>query len=52
METPVFDRYRLRPGGPRRGPAIVEERESTLIVGPAGRFRVDKQGNPVVTVGR
>ena len=51
VETPVFDRYRLRPGGTRRGPAIVEERESTLIVGPAGRFRVDTEGNLFVTVG-
>jgi N-methylhydantoinase A len=33
-ETPVYDRYALRPGFRLVGPAIVEERESTLVVGP------------------
>src|SRR5439155_17594304 len=31
VETPVYDRYRLGPGAALLGPAIVEERESTLI---------------------
>ena len=39
-ETPVYDRYRLGPGAAFDGPAIVEERESTLIVGPGGRCSV------------
>ena len=30
--VPVYDRYALRPGGSFEGPAIVEERESTLVV--------------------
>ena len=34
VETPVFDRYGLQPGFSIVGPAIVEERESTLVVGP------------------
>jgi N-methylhydantoinase A len=47
-ETPVYDRYRLGPGAAFAGPAIVEERESTLIVAPGGRCRVDEQWNLIV----
>jgi len=50
-ETRVYDRYGLSPGQSFGGPAIVEERESTLVVGPGGRFEVAASGNIVVTVG-
>ena len=43
-ETPVFDRYALRPGDCFPGPAIVEERESTAVVGPDGQFEIDGLG--------
>ena len=46
--TPVFDRYALRPGDRFPGPAIVEERESTAVVGPGGRFEIDDRGNLVM----
>jgi N-methylhydantoinase A len=39
--TPVYDRYKLAAGGELRGPAIVEERESTVVIGPRGAARVD-----------
>jgi N-methylhydantoinase A len=39
--TPVYDRYRLAAGAEVCGPAIVEERESTLVIGPRGKARVD-----------
>ncbi|HVB64438.1 MAG TPA: hydantoinase/oxoprolinase family protein [Nitrolancea sp.] len=39
--TPVYDRYRLSPGDRFAGPAIVEERESTVVVGPAATFHID-----------
>jgi N-methylhydantoinase A len=41
VETPVYDRYVLEPGMAFAGPAIVEERESTTIIGPGARVRVD-----------
>jgi N-methylhydantoinase A len=44
-ETPVYDRYALRPGATLEGPAIVEERESTVVVGPDVRLTVDAQRN-------
>jgi N-methylhydantoinase A len=34
VDTDVFDRYRLEPGVRVDGPAIVEERESTVVVPP------------------
>ena len=48
VATPIYDRYRLAPGAAFVGPAIVEERESTAIVGPAARCRIDDQQNLVV----
>ena len=48
VDTPVYDRYRLGVGSAFDGPAIVEERESTLVVGPGGRAEVDPHGNVVV----
>jgi N-methylhydantoinase A len=41
VETPVYDRYGLEPGAVFAGPAIIEERESTTIIGPGARIRVD-----------
>ena len=49
--TPVYDRYRLGSGATLTGPAIIEERESTAIIGPGGRAEVDARLNIVVAVG-
>ena len=48
VSTPIYDRYRLAPGMAFAGPAIVEERESTAIIGPGARCSVDEQWNLVV----
>lgn len=50
VDATVLDRYALRPGDRFAGPAVVEERESTVVVGPGGEARVDGVGNVVVTV--
>ena len=50
METPVYDRYALRPGATFDGPAIVEERESTAVIGPGARCLVDDGLTIVVTM--
>jgi N-methylhydantoinase A len=42
VDTPVYDRYALRPGASLEGPAIIEERESTTVVGPGAHIRVDQ----------
>jgi N-methylhydantoinase A len=46
--TAVYDRYALGPGAELRGPAIVEERESTVVIGPRGSARVDDVLNLIV----
>ena len=48
VDTPVYDRYLLRRGVSLEGPAIVEERESTLIIGPGASFTIDPVGNLIV----
>ena len=46
----VLDRYSLEPGAKINGPAIVEERESTVVIGVGGRGVVDRSGALVVSV--
>jgi N-methylhydantoinase A len=46
----VYDRYRLVPGVRLRGPAVVEERESTTVIGPDASFAADAQGNLVIEI--
>lgn len=48
VATPVYDRYGLATGTELHGPAIVEERESTLVIGPGARITVDTYGTLVV----
>jgi N-methylhydantoinase A len=50
VETPVYDRYALRPGARLAGPAIVEERESTLVVGPGQLVAVTPELSLEVTL--
>jgi len=52
VETPVYDRYALRAGASFDGPAIIEERESTTIVGPRARIAVDQRLNLVAEPSR
>jgi N-methylhydantoinase A len=44
-ECAVYDRYRLRPGETVDGPAFVEEREATFVIGVGDRVSVDSHGN-------
>jgi N-methylhydantoinase A len=50
VSCPVYDRYSLGAGVRFRGPAIVEERESTAVIGPGGVAEVDVYNNLHVTV--
>ena len=52
VEAPVYDRGRLRPGMRADGPAIIEEREATTVIGPHDAFAVDAAGNLRLTVAR
>lgn len=48
VETPVYERYHLTPGCGFPGPAIIEERECTTIVGFHSRFSVDEHLNLII----
>jgi len=48
VDTPVYDRGALAPGFAATGPAIVEERESTTVIGDGDRFAVDRFGCLVI----
>jgi N-methylhydantoinase A len=37
IPTPVYNRYAITPGSVIDGPAVFEENESTLVIGPGGR---------------
>ena len=50
VEAEVWDRYRLAPGARVSGPAVVEERESSAVIGPGGEGVIDGHGNLVVEV--
>jgi N-methylhydantoinase A len=50
-EVPVFDRYALAAGDVLDGPALVEERESTCVIGVGDRVQVDKCHNLIATWG-
>ncbi|MGE0749776.1 MAG: hydantoinase/oxoprolinase family protein [Variibacter sp.] len=47
----VYNRYALKPGDTIAGPAIVEERESTVVIGPDARATIDKHFNLVMEIG-
>jgi len=45
VETAVYERTELTPGARLEGPAIVEEREATTVVGPGVELEVDGLAN-------
>src|SRR5262249_30392405 len=46
----VYDRYSLVAGTQISGPAVVEERESTIVAGPDSRITVDEHLNVIVEI--
>ncbi len=52
VEVRVYDRYLLGPGAHFEGPAIVEERESTMVIGAGATGSVDSRWNLMVELRR
>ncbi|KMK64872.1 hydantoinase/oxoprolinase family protein [Puniceibacterium sp. IMCC21224] len=48
IDTPVYDRYCLPPNQRIPGPAVFEERESTIVMPPSARARADQHGNLII----
>lgn len=49
VATPIYDRYRLPVGARFAGPAIVEEQDSTAVIGPESTVTVDAYANLIVS---
>jgi N-methylhydantoinase A/oxoprolinase/acetone carboxylase beta subunit len=49
-DTPVYDRARLGAGVSLRGPAVIEERESTLVLPPGAHLTIDRSGTALVSL--
>jgi N-methylhydantoinase A len=47
----VYDRHALEPDVPVAGPALIQERETTVAVGPGGTACADSYGNLTITIG-
>jgi N-methylhydantoinase A/oxoprolinase/acetone carboxylase beta subunit len=52
VDTPVYRRDRLGAGATLTGPAVIEEREATLVVPPGARVTVDATGIATMTLAR
>lgn len=48
VECPVYDRYLLPAGAKLAGPAVIEERESTVVVNGSGQIQVDENCNLII----
>jgi N-methylhydantoinase A len=50
VDCPIYDRYRLAPGTRLAGPAIVEEREATVVLWPGDAATVDGYRNLIAQI--
>lgn len=50
VEAQVYNRYGLTAGTTFKGPAVIEERESTAVVGPDATVSVDQHLNLIVEI--
>jgi N-methylhydantoinase A/acetophenone carboxylase len=48
LDSSVFRRERLQPGNVVNGPAVVEAVDTTIVIDPARRLRIDDYGNGVI----
>jgi N-methylhydantoinase A len=48
VSTTVYSRYLLEQAKKYSGPAIIEERETSIVVGPDASFYVDEHGNVII----
>jgi N-methylhydantoinase A len=49
-DTPVYDRYAIQPGKKIKGPCIIEEFESTTVVGKSSTVVMDEYKNIIINM--
>jgi N-methylhydantoinase A len=50
VETSCYDGDKLRPGNVIAGPAIVEEKDTTVVLPPGAELKVDAFDNYMITI--
>lgn len=50
IEATVYDAYRLQPGDAFAGPALIESDDTTILIPPYARYRVDQYRNGILEV--
>ena len=50
VDCAVYDRFALGAGKRLRGPAVIEEPESTVVIGPGSSSIIDRDGNLMATL--
>jgi N-methylhydantoinase A len=50
VETPIYNRAHLAPGVLLDGPAIIEETDTTIVVPPRAKVRIDAYRNVIATL--
>lgn len=48
VDAPVYDHYAMQPGVAVAGPAIIEQRESTVVMGPNASASLDEHHNLIM----
>jgi N-methylhydantoinase A len=49
---PVYDRYQIRPNDTLSGPVIIEEAETTIVIGNRAYVRMDEHRNLIINIRR
>jgi N-methylhydantoinase A len=52
IDTPIYQREELPRGHRFSGPAIIEQLDTTVVIEPMDRARVDSCGNIIIEIGR
>lgn len=50
VDGDIYDRYALAPGDGGQGPAVIEERETSVVLGPDARFKMDEMMNLIIDI--
>ncbi|MBT6910193.1 MAG: hypothetical protein HOA21_03475 [Rhodospirillaceae bacterium] len=47
-DAAIYNRAAMKIGDVHTGPAVVEEAESTMVIGPGGKFHISANGNLII----
>ena len=50
IQTPIYDRWKLPLGGKIKGPAIIEQEDTTKVIYPGHEAHLDDFGNVVIDI--